>query len=137
MLKNTFYKNFYQSICCFVSILFIDLIFLIAYIDTLKYGRDIGWFCLICSVGLTASFFIFGFYFIFQKVIIDEQGIKIILIHKLMREHKWEEIEDIEKANIMKNPALRIRLVSGSEIHLDNRKSIIKAIESYSQKTVK
>lgn len=136
MLKNTFYKNFYQSICCFASILFIDLVFLIAYIDTLKYGRDIGWFCLICSMGLIASFFIFGFYFIFQKVIINEDGIKIVLIHKLMREHKWEEIETIEKANFMKNPALIIKLVNGSEIHLDNRKIIVNAIEKYSNKKI-
>ena len=83
-------------------------------------------------MGLIASFFIFGFYFIFQKVIINEDGIKIVLIHKLMREHKWEEIETIEEANYMKNPALIINLVNGSEIHLDNRKIIVNAIEKYS-----
>lgn len=87
-------------------------------------------------MGLIASFFIFGFYFIFQKVIINEDGIKIVLIHKLMREHKWEEIETIEEANIMKNPALRIKLFNGSEIHLDNRKKIVNAIEKYSNKEI-
>ena len=87
-------------------------------------------------MGLIASFFIFGFYFIFQKVIINEDGIKIVLIRKLMREHKWEEIETIEEANIMKNPALRIKLVNGSEIHLDNRKIIVNAIEKYSNKEI-
>ena len=42
----------------------------------------------------------------------------------------------IEETNIMRNPALRIKLVDGSEIHLDRRKSIIKAILIYSHEKI-
>ena len=38
--------------------------------------------------------------------------------------------------NIMRNPALRIKAFDGSEIHLDKRKQIVKAIEIYSKKKI-
>ncbi len=69
-------------------------------------------------------------------VIIDENGVEIVFINKVIRKHKWEEIVIIEEANIMKNPALRIKFDNSSEIHLDKRKSIVKAIEKNSQKNI-
>ena len=42
----------------------------------------------------------------------------------------------MEEANIMKNPAIRIKKIDGTEIHLDKRKSIIQALEKYSKKKI-
>ena len=42
----------------------------------------------------------------------------------------------MEEANIMKNPAIRIKNIDGTEIHLDKRKSIIQALEKYSKKKI-
>ncbi|MBQ3253025.1 MAG: hypothetical protein IJA65_00580, partial [Acholeplasmatales bacterium] len=81
-------------------------------------------------------YFLIGFYWIFQKVIIDDNGIRIILINKIIKECKWYEIDIIEEANIMKNPAIRIKNIDGTEIHLDKRKSIIQALEKYSKKKI-
>jgi hypothetical protein len=79
-------------------------------------------------------FFSLGFYWIFQMVIIDNEGVKILFCKKIIKECSWDKIENIEEANIMKNPALRIRIAGGSELHLDKRKRIISAIEFYSKK---
>ena len=133
MLKNKFFKNLFQSISFFATVMVLELFLLIGFFENLNYEKNFGWILLIVSLNLIALFFLIGFYWIFQKVIIDENGIKIIFINKVIRKHKWEEIVMIEETNIMRNPALRIKLVNDSEIHLDKRKSIIKAIEKYSQ----
>ena len=58
------------------------------------------------------------------------------MINKTIKECKWYEIDIIEEANIMKNPAIRIKNIDGTEIHLDKRKSIIQALEKYSKKQI-
>ena len=91
---------------------------------------------LVAPLSLFILYFLIGFYWIFQKVIIDDNGIRIILINKIIKECKWYEIDIMEEANIMKNPAIRIKNIDGTEIHLDKRKSIIQALEKYSKKKI-
>ena len=136
MLKNKFYKNLFQSLSALGGIVIVYIPFIFGYIESIKYESDLGWILLVSPLSLFILFFLAGFYWIFQKVSIDESGIKIILINKIMKQCRWEEIEKIEYANIMKNPAIKIRLLDGSEIHLDKRKSIIKVLEKYSQKKI-
>lgn len=136
MLKQKFYKNLFQTISYFCVIMVFEIILLIGFSESLNYENNSGWILLIISFILIILFFLIGFYWIFQKVIFDENGIKIKFINKIIKECKWAEIKDIEISNIMRNPALRIKLVSGSEIHLDKRKGIIKIIEKYLQKKI-
>ena len=136
MTKSKFYKNLFQSISALVGILIVYIPCIFGYIESLKYESDLGWIMLAAPLALFVLFFLIGFYWIFQKVIIDETGVKIILLQKIIKECKWDEIDVIGEANIMKNPAIRIKIADGSEIHLDKRKSIIKAIEIYSQKKI-
>jgi len=136
MLKNKFYKNLFQSLSAFGGILIVYIPCIFGYIESLKYESDLGWIMLVAPLSLFILYFLIGFYWIFQKVIIDEIGIKIILLNKIIKERKWYEIDAIEEANIMKNPAIRIKNIDGTEIHLDKRKSIIKVIEKYSQKKI-
>ena len=91
---------------------------------------------LVAPLSLFILYFLIGFYWIFQIVIIDDNGIRIILINKIIKERKWCQIDIIEEANIMKNPAIRIKNIDGTEIHLDKRKSIIQALEKYSKKKI-
>ena len=72
----------------------------------------------------------------FQKVLIDESGIKILFINKIIKQFEWKEIDTIEETNFMRNPAIKIKNFNGLEIHLDKRKSIIKVIEKYSKKRI-
>lgn len=134
MLKNKFYKNLFQSISYFSVVMIFEIFLLIGFFASLNYDSNFGWILLIISLTLMVLFFLIGFYWIFQKVIFDEKGIKIVFINKIIKDYKWIEIDTIEEINIMRNPAIRIKLLNGSEIHLDKRKSIIKVIEKYSQK---
>ncbi len=136
MLKNKFYKNLFQSLSALGGILIVYIPCIFGYIESIKYGSDLGWIMLVAPLSLFILYFLIGFYWIFQKVIIDDNGIRIILINKIIKECKWYEIDIIEEANIMKNPAIRIKNIDGTEIHLDKRKSIIQALEKYSKKKI-
>lgn len=136
MVKHKFYKNLFQTISCFSAIIVIVIFLLMGFFASLSYGHNDGWILLVISFALIALFFLIGFYWIFQKVSIDENGIKIFFINKIIKEFKWKEIESIENTNIMRNPAIRIKTFNGNEINLDKRKSIIKLIEIYLQKEI-
>lgn len=137
MLKNKFFKNLFQSISAFIAIFVVYIPCIFGFFESLKYESNLGWILLVAPLSLYVLFFLFGFYWIFQKVIIDERGIKITLLNKILKERKWDEIDYIEETNFMKNPAIMIKLIDGSEIYLDRRKSIIILIEIYSQKKMK
>ena len=113
-----------------------EITLFMGFIASLTYGQNLGWILLIISLVLIVLFFLIGFYWIFQMVSIDESGIKILFINKIIKQLEWKEIEIIEEANIMRNPAIRIKAFNGTEIHLDKRKKIIKLIEKYSQKKI-
>lgn len=136
MLKNKFYKNLFQSLSALGGILIVYIPCIFGYIESIKYESDLGWLMLVAPLSLFILYFLIGFYWIFQKVIIDDNGIRIILINKIIKECKWYEIDIIEESNIMKNPAIRIKNIDGTEIHLDKRKSIIQALEKYSKKKI-
>ena len=136
MLKNKFYKNLFQSLSALGGILIVYIPCIFGYIESIKYESDLGWLMLVAPLSLFILYFLIGFYWIFQKVIIDDNGIRIILINKIIKECKWYEIDIIEEANIIKNPAIRIKNIDGTEIHLDKRKSIIQALEKYSKKKI-
>ncbi len=136
MMKQKFYKNLFQSISYFSVIMLFEIILIAGYLVSLKFENNTGWILLIISFVLISLFFLIGFYWIFQKVNFDENGIKITFINKIIKECKWTDVLDIEIANIMRNPALRIKLTNGSEIHLDKRQCIIKVIEKYLQKKI-
>ena len=136
MLKNKFYKNLFQSLSALGGILIVYIPCIFGYIESIKYESDLGWIMLVAPLSLFILYFLIGFYWIFQKVIIDDNGIRIILINKIIKECKWYEIDIIEEVNIMKNPAIRIKNIDGTEIHLDKRKSIIQALEKYSKKKI-
>ena len=136
MLKHKFFKNLFQTISYFAVIMVFVVILLSGFFTSLSYGQNFGWILLIISLSLIALFFLIGFYWIFQMVSIDECGIKILFKSRIVKQLKWEEIDAIEEANIMRNPALRIKAFDGTEIHLDKRKQIVKAIEIYSQNKI-
>ena len=135
-MKQKFYKNLFQTLSYFSVVMIFEITLFMGFIASLTYGQNLGWILLIISLVLIGLFFLIGFYWIFQMVSIDESGIKILFINKIIKQLEWKEIEIIEEANIMRNPAIRIKAFNGTEIHLDKRKKIIKLIEKYSQKKI-
>ena len=136
MLKHKFYKNLFQTISYFSVIMIFEIFLLIGFFASLSYEQNFGWILLLVSLSLIALFFLIGFYWIFQMVYIDESGIKILFKSRIVKQLKWEEIDTIGEASIMRNPALKIKAFDGTEIHLDKRKQIVKAIEIYSQNKI-
>lgn len=126
MLKHKFYKNLFQTISYFAVIMVFEILLLVGFFVSLSYGQNFGWILLIISLSLIVLFFLIGFYWIFQKVSIYESGIKIYFMNKIVKQLKWEEIDIIEEANIMRNPAIRIKALNGAQIHLDKRKKLLK-----------
>lgn len=131
MVKQKYYKNLYQMISSLSVVMVFVLFLLIGYFSSLNYESNNGFIILIVIAILLIMYFVIGFYWIFQKVIINENGIKIVLLNKTIKLCLWEEILSIEETTIMKNPAIRIKKLNGSEIHLDNRKKIKLSIEHY------
>lgn len=77
---------------------------------------------------LVVLYFGIGFYWIFQTVEISADGIEIALLKKSIKKYKWEEITDIKRSNIMRNPAITITFTGGDVLNLDYRKKIISAL---------
>ncbi|MCH5180714.1 MAG: hypothetical protein J1F32_05845 [Erysipelotrichales bacterium] len=132
MIKNKFYKNLFQSLSFLSIVMILVFILFVGFICSINYENNNGWILLVIAASLVVFYFIIGFYWIFQKVIINEEGIEIRL-KKTIIKYVWNEITSVEETTIMKNPALRIKNINGSEIHLDKRKSIVRAIEYYSK----
>ena len=134
MSNHKFYKNLFQTISYFSVIILFEIFLLIGFFESLKYGHNNGWILLIISLSLIFLYFLIGFYWIFQKVIINENEIKIVLFNKIIKVCKWDEIDIIEEVDIMRNPAIKIKIKDGTEINLDKRKSIIDLLNKYSKK---
>ena len=133
MIKQKFCKNLFQGISFFAVIMIFVILLVFGFISSVDLEANNGWILLVIAISLLLLYFAFGFYWIFQMVIINEKGIQIVLFNKIISYYTWQEIESIEETSIMKNPALRIKITNGSEIHLDKRKKIILAIEYYNK----
>ena len=96
MLKQKFYKNLFQTLSYFSVVMIFEITLFMGFIASLTYGQNLGWILLIISLVLIVLFFLIGFYWIFQMVSIDESGIKILFINKIIKQLEWKEIEIIE-----------------------------------------
>ena len=130
-MVKIFYKNLFQSIYCFISILFLNITLLHCFFIILIYESDYSWVLLVIICMVFVLFFLLGFYWIFQKVAIDNEGIKISLLNRTLKSLRWDEIVSIKAVNHMRSPALEIEKCDGFIIYLDKRKIIINAIKQY------
>ena len=135
-MKHKFFKNLFQSISCFIGLLFGEALLLVVFFAFDNKDKTVLNLLLLTFIIPALLFFTIGLYWVFQKVIISKEGIKILFIKRVVKEYEWNEVECVEVSNYMKNPALKIILNDSSEFYLDKRKSIIRAIEFYSNKTV-
>ena len=137
MKKIIFLKNLYQIIS-FALVISIFIIFLLlGYFASLNYENNNGWYLLLIAGVLIASYFIIGFYWIFQTVEIDEKGIKIKILGKNIRNVKWDNMIEIKYASVMRNPAYVISIGNEKNLNLDSRKSIKKAMIYYAPQVIK
>ena len=120
-----------------LSKIYIEFLFLIALIMGLQNQESQLIFLMIMigfMVGLPLITLIFGFYFIFQIVYFDDNGLKICIFKHIIREISWKDIKKIEYSSWMKNPTISIYLENGVRINFDRRKKIVSIINSHVNK---
>ena len=124
MIKNKYYKNLYQSISVFGGVMLTVVTLLVAFILILNQGHSDGWILFLMAISLIIMYFIFGFYWIFQKVEFSNNGLKITLLNKTLREVQWDDVDEIVSTNLNTNPALVVKIKGSRNINLDTRKKI-------------
>lgn len=137
MVKNSFYKNVYQSASCFATVLVFVFFLLLGFVASLNYENNNGWFLLLMAFSLVIMYFLIGFYWLFQKVEFYKFGIRITLLCKVIREIRWDDVEDITLVSVMRNPAFVLKVNGAPNLRLDNRKKIKKALLYFGNEIIK
>lgn len=137
MSSNKFFKNLFQSLCFFLSILVFTFFLLIGFYCSLYYENGNGEILLVTALILILSFFVFGWYWIFQTVEINQKGITIKIFKKTIRTIYWDSILDIKCTNVMKNPSYTIIVQNDKKLNLDRRKKIASSLEMYGNRFIK
>lgn len=136
-MKKIFYKNLYQSISYFSVIIIFVSILLGGFAISVRDGNESAWILLVIAISLISLYFLIGFPWIFQKLVIDNSGIKLMLFRKEIKNIKWDQIEQILYTGVMRNPAYVIHLKESKKINLDGRKKIKEAILYYGSENIK
>ena len=131
MVKKSFYKNLYQSISWGMSCIVLIAAILTGYFVSLQYGQNNGWILLMFVAGVVVLFFVIGFYWIFQKIQIDEKGLHVKISRKTVRTILWSDVVCIEAKTVMKNSAYVVIVRNQKRLNLDRRKKILDAIRLY------
>ena len=132
-MKNVFYKNFFISLTFFSPILIYVVCLPLVMFDNPPAPKIILILVLILF-SLVFAFFLFGFYWVFQTVVIDETGIHVKLFKKSIRFVRWDQVENIKRTTYISNDALEITVKQEKPLYLDNRKKIRKIIDFYYSK---
>ena len=133
MLKNVFFKNLYQTVSSLGVIVVLEIPIIGGFLYSLQLDENYGWILLIISAIIAFLYFGIGFYWIFQKVIITNNSIRIIFLGRTISEYLWTDVANIKKSNHLRNPTLKITLKNGNFLYLDDRKKIRYAITTISK----
>ena len=137
MVKNRFLKNLYQTISWGISCIVLILAILAGYFMSLQQGSNDGWILLVFTAGVVLLFFAIGFYWIFQTIEIDSNGIHVKILSKTIRTIFWHDVVCVEAKTVMKNPAYVVIVRDQKRLNLDRRKKILDAINLYSNGQIK
>ena len=110
---------------------------LMGFAASLNYEGGNGWILLALAISLIILYFCIGFYWIFQKVEISNNGIEITILKKVIQKIKWDDVDDIIYTSVMRNPAYVIIIKESKKINLDSRKKIKNAILHFGNEKIK
>ncbi|MDE7105617.1 MAG: hypothetical protein K2O22_00450 [Anaeroplasmataceae bacterium] len=138
MPRKKFIKNLYQILCAAIpSIVILVLVWIIIIITTkgIKYQDRV---IILSIIGGTIFLgLIIGCYWMFQTIVIDENGIQVKFLKKILRKVKWDEVEDIICSWTMRSPIYRIKVKESNDLNLDRRKKIKNSIMFYGDESIK
>ena len=75
---------------------------LMGFAASLNYEGGNGWILLALAISLIILYFCIGFYWIFQKVEISNNGIEITILKKAIQKIKWDDVDDIIYTSVMR-----------------------------------
>lgn len=104
---------------------------------SLQQGSNDGWILLVFTAGVVLLFFAIGFYWLFQTIEIDSNGIHVKILSKTIRTIFWYDVVCVEAKTVMKNPAYVVIVRDQKRLNLDRRKKILDAINLYSNGQIK
>ena len=115
-----------------LAVAVIDLALLAGFIFILfKEQPNYGWIALVI-IGVTLLlYFIIGFYWIFQTVVIDEKGIRVKFFNKTLKEFDIKDIECFAIGSIYRNPIIAIQRKDGARLNIDKRKKALECLRFY------
>ena len=137
MVKNTFCKNLFQTLSWGASCVVLILPILAGYFMSLQNGPNFGWILLVFIASIILLFFVIGFYWIFQTIEINHEGIQVKIFQKTIRTIIWTDVVSIEEETVMKNPAYVVIVRDQKRLNLDRRKKILDAISLHSNGQIK
>jgi len=131
-MEKTFIKDLYQIIifATVEMIIIIPIICMIFMMDD-SVESNVKNILIFIILFLILLYFLIGFYWIFQKVEINNNGIIIRLFKKELRKIKWDEVNSINSGFVMRNPVLIIKIKDKKNLNLDYRKVILNEINKY------
>lgn len=131
-MKIKMMKNMYQFISTFSVVVLIDICLLFGYILSLFSRPNNGWILLVIIFMILLLYFVVGLYWIAQNIIINEKGIEIRVFNKVISRYRLEDIEYYTIQNIMKNPAISIKIRNQIKtINIDKRKKALSILQFY------
>lgn len=126
------YKNLFQFISSLGVILVIDISLICGFIISLNSSPNNGWILIIIALVILILYFLIGSFWIFQKIIINDDGLKIVILNIVLFSCKLEEIEFYSITNVMKNPSVSIKVTNRNKmINIDKKKKLLSILEYY------
>lgn len=139
MIKNKFFRYYRLILPCLIGYLLMDVMVIVVFMHRLSNGitRDELSFWLLFFLVLNLHPYVICFYWVFQIVLIDEDGIKVLFFKKTIIDCRWSEIKRVEKSYGLRSNSLLIYMLNGKKFLINDGKAIVKAIKYYSNDTIK
>ena len=131
MNQTKFIKNLFNTLTTFLTIVFIEVFLVIGYVELVKTQYEYSYIILLFAIGIILSFFILGFYWIFQFVEFTSEGIKVYFLTWACYQHRetkrktmFGELQQIQIL-FVKNPQKTKKTSPKKQRRMKDEKSII------------
>lgn len=107
-----FYKNGINTVSYLISFILLESMFIL-----LTIFKNVPYIYLVCIVVpiLGVALLIYGYKYVFMKVVIDENSIKWVLFNKTRKELNWKSVYRIEKAHFDFTQSLRLNYIDSND----------------------
>lgn len=92
---------------------------------------DVALLIFISYISIIALYLFLGFYYVFQFVSFDENGIHVYLFKKEIKSYEWKNVVEIKKSYDFFGPVYDILFNDDAVLYLDRRKKIKEEICKY------